>query len=222
MTGLVRKATLLTAGGMLLAGAAMAITPSAANSSFQTTPIMITGKNTANTPAEDVRGQFSVTVRDGSNLVIQGAQVTVNFNACTPDIILSRIQTFTGVSVLCNGVRGVISAQTNNLGVATFRILGGADNNSGNEPGNTTACAELRANTVFFTNLAVAAPDESNNLDGVGPGDLSLLITDINQGNVARRDDMNLDSAVNPGDVGVMITIVNQGASSQNTAALCP
>jgi len=222
MTGLVRKAILITVGASMYAGAAMAVTPSAANSTFSTTPIMITGRQSANTPAEDVRGQFAVTVRDGSNIVIQGATVTVNFNACTPDIILSRIQSFTGVSVLCNGVRGVVSAQTNNLGVATFRILGGADNNSGNEPGNLGTCAEMRANGVFFTNLAVSAPDQTNNLDGVSGGDLSLVITDTNQNNLSRRNDMNKDGVVDPNDLGTMITITNQNASAQNTAALCP
>jgi hypothetical protein len=222
MTGLVRKAILITVGASMYAGAAMAVTPSAANSSFQTTPIALVGRNAANTPAEDSFGQFAVTVRDAGNVPIQGATVTVNFNACTPDIILSRVQSFTGVSVLCNGARGVVSGQTNSLGVVTFRILGGADNNSGNEPGATTACAELRANNVFFTNLAVAALDQTNNLDGVLPGDLSVLITDINQGNLARRSDVNLDGVVNPGDVGVMINHVNAGRSSQNTVALCP
>jgi hypothetical protein len=228
MTGLVRKAILITVGASMYAGAAMAITPSAANSNFPApnSTIMITGKKSTNAPAEDARGQFSVTVRDGSNLVIQGATVTLNFNACTPDIILSRIQSFAGVSILCNGVRGVVSAQTNNLGVATFRILGGSNNvlplAGGNNPGNQTACAELRANGVFFTNLAVSAPDETNNLNGVNGGDLGVLISDINHGNLAFRDDVNKDGAVNPGDVGTMITIVNQDASGENTAALCP
>jgi len=222
MTGLVRKAILITVGASLYAGAAMAITPSAANSTFQTTPIALVGKNAANTPAEDSFGNFSVTVRDAGNLPIAGATVTVNFNGCTPDIILSRIQTFTGVSVLCNGARGVISGQTNALGVVSFRILGGADNNLGNEPGNTTTCAELRANNVFFTNLAVAALDQTANLDGVLPGDLSVVIADINAGNLSRRTDLNLDGVINPNDLATQISHVNAGRSVSNTLALCP
>jgi len=224
MTGLVRKAILITVGASMYAGAAMAVTPSAANSTFSTTPMMLVGKQSLNTPPEDSRGQLSVTVRDGSNVVIQGATVTINFNACTPDIILSRIQSFTGVSVLCNGVRGVVSAQTNNLGVATFRILGGADNNSGNEPGYTGAvgCAELRANSVFFANLEVVAPDQTNNLDGALPGDISVVVTDFNQGNVSKRDDFNQDTVVALGDLGFLLTIVNSGTSAQSTGAICP
>jgi hypothetical protein len=160
MTGLVRKAILITVGASLIAGAAMAVTPSAANSTFQTTPIALVGRNAANTPAEDSFGNFSVTVRDAGNLPIQGATVTVNFNGCTPDIILSRIQSFTGVSVLCNGARGVISGQTNNLGVVSFRILGGATTTPATSQATRRLAPSCARNNVFFTNLAVAALDQ--------------------------------------------------------------
>jgi hypothetical protein len=221
MTGLVRKAILLTVGASFIAGVAAASTPSAANSSFPTTGILLVGRNAANTPNEDSAGEFSVTVKDATNTPIPGATVTVNFNACTPDIRVSRIQSFTGVSVICNGVLGVVSAQTNALGVATLRILGGAQN-AGNSPGAAAACAEIRANGVFLSTVEAAAIDQTGGLNGALANDVSVVISDINNANPARRSDFNFSNSVLPNDLSVDIALVNSGRSSSNSAAISP
>ena len=220
------RATLVLAlvlGVCVVAGSARAQTPSAACSTFPTNGIRLVGRNFANTPPEDVVGEFSVTVMGGSPcVVIPGATVTIDFSGCAPDIILSRIQTFTGVSVFCNGPSGLITASTNGLGVATFRILGGAINNLGNMAGNPNVCAEIRCNAVFFADVEVAAFDQTANLNGVNPGDLAVVISDINHSNLARRSDFNLNGAVNPADLSAMVTVLLSGTSAQNTSAVCP
>jgi hypothetical protein len=189
-------------------------------SSFSTTPHLLVGRNPANSPAEDVRGDFTITVRNDANAVIPGVPVTLNFGTCSPDIVLSAIQTFPGVAIDC--ATKTVTVITDALGRATFRILGGANNPSGNAPGTSSACVELRGNGEFFANLQVAAIDQVGNLDGVHPNDLSVLISDINLGSIAERDDVNLDGVVNPGDLGAQITYVNQGRSAENTGSLCP
>jgi hypothetical protein len=224
MTGLVRKAILLTVGGMFIAAVSMASTPSATNSSFPANGINLVGKKLTNTPQEDVVGEFSATIRDGSNLPIPGATVTVNFNACTPDIRISRIQTFAGVSVICNGVLGVVSAQTNALGVATFRILGGASN-SGNSAGAVGSCAELRANGVFLSNLKVSAMDQSSAalLNGANPADLAVAVTDILAVGSQGRSNFDFSATpLNPADLAVMVNYVLSTRSETNSAAVCP
>ena len=83
MTGLVRKATLLTACGMLLAAAAMAGVPSAANS---TTPgaVLLVGRNVAGPDTTD--GVFQVVVRDLANNPINASAVVVDFAAASSPI----------------------------------------------------------------------------------------------------------------------------------------
>jgi len=79
MTGLVRKATLLTVAGLLAASAAMAGVPSAANSTVPAC-ISLVGSS-AGVP--DAFGSFSVTVRDLANNPLNGASVVVDLSGCT-------------------------------------------------------------------------------------------------------------------------------------------
>src|SRR5262252_1224345 len=78
MTGLVRKATLLTAAGLLAASAAMAGVPSAANS---TTPACISLVGSLS-GVPDGAGQFTVTVRDLANNPLNGASVVIDLSGC--------------------------------------------------------------------------------------------------------------------------------------------
>ena len=194
-----------------------ASSPSRANSTFPTDGICLVGTNSAS--EVDASGEFSVTVRHASNLPIQGSTVTVNFNACTPDIVVSSLQPFPGMSVVCNGARGVVSGQTNNLGVATFRIAGGG---AGTSSGTLTACAEIRANNVYFSTVRVALLDQVGALDGANPNDLAVAITDINSGADLARDDLDYDGHSRPNDLANMIHRVNAGGSAHNTGAICP
>src|SRR5215475_10671403 len=85
MTGLVRKATLLCVGGILVAGAAMAGVPSGANSQKPCILLMDFGNSTNGVGVNaGVCGQpaLKVIVRDGNNMVVAGATVVLDFSTC--------------------------------------------------------------------------------------------------------------------------------------------
>jgi len=225
MTGLVRKATLLTGCGVLLAGAALAAVPNRANSNFPGQPgaagIYLIQHNAVNVPQEDVTGEFSVTVRDISNAPISGATVTVNFSGCTTDIRLCQTQTFTGVSVDCP--TKVVSKTTSGLGVATFRITGGAAN-AGNSAGAGVGCAEIRANGVFLNNVTVAAFDQGGGLNGVTGGDLSLWLSDFFAlpKPYYGRSDYNFGGVVDGGDLSIWLSDFFSNRSLTGCTTACP
>ncbi len=90
MTGLVRKAILLSVCGLLFAGAAFASVPSATNSTLPA------GVKLVGTPAgvADPSGQFTVTVRDLANNLIANSAVVIDVSGCTPDIKIQSTQPF--------------------------------------------------------------------------------------------------------------------------------
>lgn len=218
MTGL-GKGLLLTACGLVVAGVASAAVPNRANSSFPASGITITGRNAANSPQEDAIGAFTVTVRDINNTVINGATVAVNFAGCTPDIRVSSVQSFTGLTVTCP--TKVVSATTNALGVATFRILGGAVN-SGNSPGATFDCGVISANGVFLNNVTVAVIDQTGNLNGALANDVSVVVSDILNGATVGRSDFTFNDALQANDLALMAGYVLSNRSAQNTGTACP
>jgi len=180
MTGLVRKATLMAACGLLVSAAAMASVPSPCNSTIPC-GISIVG-NTGG--AADVKGQFSVSIRDLANNPVANASVVVDFSACCNDIRLSTTQLAPGVTldVPTKTVRAIADAG----GIATFIVMGGAS-----ELGATpaTGCAKIYADGVLITDgvckppsVQVAAYDLNGALlggAGVGPADLSRWLADF-------------------------------------------
>lgn len=230
MTGLVRKAILLTGCGMVIAGSAMATVPSAANSAFPLNGILLVGRNnTFAVPQEDVAGEFSVTVRDAGNTVLAGIVVTVNFANCT-DSRVCNPQSFTGVSVAgCPGGPAVVSATTNALGVATFRITGGAVN-SGNSPSADGDCAELRAQGVLFGTLTVASIDQNSGaiLNGYAANDVSVAISDVldSPAEYDARTDLNFNGADQANDLSLMVSLLlrapQPSANNCGAAQACP
>jgi len=193
--------------------------PSAANSTFPRDGIYLVGFSALNAPEPDPAGEFAITARGADNLPVQGATITVNFNSCTSDIVLSGVQTYPGTSILCNGPLGVVSGQTNSLGIVRFRILGGA---TGGGSGAFTSCADIRGNGVFLTLVEVAALDQVGDLDGLKPNDLAAAIADVNSGSTAARLDYDFDGHVLPNDLAILIHRLNMGGSEQNTGAICP
>src|SRR5258708_27359243 len=119
MTGLVRKATLLTACGVLFAAAAMANVPSAANSSVPAC-ISIMG-SAAGTP--DAAGTFTITVRDLANNPLNGSSVVVDFSGHS-DMIICDNQL--NGAVLVNCPAKTVRQFTNALGQVTFTVIGGS------------------------------------------------------------------------------------------------
>jgi hypothetical protein len=223
MTGLVRKALLLTALGLMVAGSAFALVPNRANSSFPPNGITLVGFNAANTPREDVAGEFSVTVRDINNAVLSGATVDIAFGACTPDIRIANTQTFGTTTVDC--VAKKVSQVTNVLGVATFRILGGASN-AGNSAGAGFECGVISSEGVFFNNVTVAAFDQNAGsiLNGAIANDISVVVSDVLGNSTAGRSDFNFNDAVQANDISFEVNDVlsNRSLSNVGAANACP
>jgi hypothetical protein len=221
---LVRKALLLTALGLMVAGSAFALVPNRANSSFPDGAvagqgITLVGFNAANTPREDAAGEFSVTVRDINNAVISGVKVDIEFGACTPDIRIANTQTFGTTTVDC--LTKKVSQVTNVLGVATFRILGGASN-AGNSPGAAINCGAISAEGVFFSNVTIAAMDQTGGLNGVLANDLSVVVSDILNGASVGRSDFNFNDLLQANDLSVHVGYVLSNRSSAGTLSACP
>jgi hypothetical protein len=188
MTGLVRKATLLTACGLFAAAGAFAAVPSPATSTVPCA-IVLVGHN-AGVTAADVYGQFVVVVKDATSSPLNGATVTVDFTGCCPGIRLGNTQLGAGVTHVANSAKA--SALTDVTGTATFRIEGAAAAATSFITG-TAGCASISATVpagspVVLTNgidhptVLVSAPDLGgvNGNPGVDATDLSVYIGDKN------------------------------------------
>lgn len=223
MTGLVRRATVFTAVGLLAASAAFAGVPSAGTSTLGAN-INLCGTNGAGTIADPAAVVLkTITVRDAASNPVPNSVVVINFSACTSppaapqDGRLSSNQPFAGMFVNC--AAKTVSAVTNGSGVASFRVVGSTSFAGANGPGATLPCATVTADGVVLGSLRVGAFD----LDGVGgvlPSDGSLWQQDRNGAYRARSDyDGNL--AVNPAD-GSLWQQIRNALGSSASGAVCP
>lgn len=178
MTGLIRKATLLTVCGLLAASAALAGIPSAGTSSLddgagpEPNGLVLVG--TTNPP--DAKGHKTIVVRDGAGVVVAGVQVTINLSGCT-GLRLCSVQGHPGVTVNCGDK--TVSATTNSLGQVTFRVVGGTNNTVNGTPSNgTTACASVAAGGVPLGTYRVGFIDQDN-VNGVNVTDLGRFVADF-------------------------------------------
>jgi hypothetical protein len=170
MTGLVRKATLLTFIGLLVASAALAGVPSPGNS---TKPPCIRYIGTK-LGAADPAGQFSVTVRDLANTVVANSNVVVDFSGCPDSHAGDQAnQVFAGLTV--DPTAKTVRALSNGVGVATFRIVGGVT--AIRNPFAGAGCAKIYADGVLLGSVTVEAFDQDG-AAGVALGDLSLWAID--------------------------------------------
>lgn len=216
MTGLVRKAILLSVCGLLLAGVAAANVPSAANST-KPTQIKIVGSAAS---VADPYGQFTVTVRDLANNLVPNSSVVVDFSVGCTDTRIGQTQLFAGVVPDCP--TKTVRALTDGSGVATFRIMG-ASNNTGGSPGATVGCANIYADGVLLTTggaLRVAILDQ-NGAGGVGPGDLSLMLGDV-FGAYKCRSDYDNTGVLGPNDVSQFLTATFLAGSNTSASPYCP
>jgi hypothetical protein len=213
MTGLVRKATLLCVGGALLAGAAMAGVPSAANSIVPSVTgcpgtacvvgamALMDFRNTIDpigTPniGACIGNAMHITVRDGNNNPVAGSSVVVDFSGCyspgqpAGNFKLGSVQADPAITTVC-GTRTVTKAADAN-GDVCFTIIGNTD--------QTFACAGAPPN---------CSGGGGSRDDGPGAGavcakvyaDAVLLGTALC---IVNRYDLNLDSAVNAGDSSLL------------------
>jgi hypothetical protein len=128
MTGLVRKATLLAACGLVVAGAAMAGIPNAANSQKPCVLLMDLSNSNNNVginPAICNQAALKVIVRDALNNPVAGSDVVLDFSTCGANpgpIMLATTQVDPAVTTACAG-RTVLKT-TNALGEVCFSTLG--------------------------------------------------------------------------------------------------
>jgi hypothetical protein len=213
MTGLLRRATLFTALGLLAAGAALASVPNASNSDIGVS-ITIAGREGDGTV--DRMTQKSFTIRDGAGNPVANSVVIINFTNCTSqDMRLCDTQPHAGLTVNCGAK--TVSATTNSSGVATFRIVGWAVNltGSGSSAGAGQGCATITADGVPMGSLTVSSPDQDGN-GAVGLGDFILFVNDrfsctgvgtcTGSGNGRGRSDFDGDGSVALAD---LIAFVN-------------
>ena len=175
MTGLVRKAMLLTAAGCLIASAAMAGVPSPGNSN--TPPCISLVGNLAGVP--DAAGSFTVTVRDLANNPLNGASVVVDLSGCT-DLAMCSDQLDAGAIVNCAAKTS--RKFTNLAGQVSFIVLGGS--NGANNATTLLAGAKIYANGTLIGSPTAACYD-LDGAGGVGINDLSVWLAEFGLGTSA-------------------------------------
>ena len=212
MTGLVRKATLLTAAGLLAASAAMAGVPSPTNS---TTPLCITLVGSL-AGAPDAAGQFNIVVRDLANNPLNGASVVIDLSNCL-DIAICNDQLDAAATVNCGAK--TTRKFTDALGSVTFTVLGGS-NGAGN------ASTLLGGGRIFANGTLIQSPSVSaydlDGANGVGAADLSAWLTDFGSGNAYGRSDYDCNGTVGAGDLSFWLTEFGAGTSAASCAVSCP
>jgi hypothetical protein len=191
MTGLVRKATLLSACGLLAAASAFAAVPSPSSCTVPCA-VVVVGHNAANTLA-DPYGTFVVVVKDATNSPLNNVAVKVDFSGCCTDIKLANTQLGTGVVHAANAA--FVTGTTDVTGTVTFVVEGAASQGGGPSTGalGTSGCATITAtpsggSAVLLTNgvdhptVIVSTPDENGaaGTPGVESTDLSVYIADKN------------------------------------------
>jgi len=225
MTGLVRKATLLSVCGLLGAGVAMAGVPDAGHS------VIGTGINVVGTTGSnaDVKGLKQIVVKDASGTPVQNSTVVINFSACTAaDIRLCSTQPFPGMGVSC--ANKTVVSLTDATGTASFEVVGFALNPGGGTTGSPAAGygsngASVSADGVPLGFLTVGAPDE-NDTGGVGSADLGLWLNDrfsiTGPANFRGRSDYNGTNTVDSSDLGAWLNIRFGGGSTVSCGSVCP
>ncbi len=209
MTGLVRKATLLTAAGLLVASAAMAGVPSEGNS---TKPACIGLVGSVAGVPDAAAGQFTVVVRDLANNPLNGASVVIDFSLCDDiGICLDQLD----VDALVNCPAKTVRKFTDVTGSVTFTVLGGS-----NGAGLATTLrngGRIYANGTLIGSPTVVAYD-LDGLAGVGANDLSAWLTDFGLDPDIGRSDLDCDGSVGANDLSFWLTEFGNGTSAASCA----
>ena len=212
MTGLVRKATLLTAAGLLAASAAMAGVPSPTNS---TTPLCISLVGSlAGVP--DAAGTFNIVVRDLANNPLNGASVVIDLSGCN-DLSICDDQLDANALVNCGAK--TTRKFTNALGQVTFIVLGGSN-------GGGNASSLLGAGRIYANGTQIQAPTVSafdlDGAGGVGANDLSAWLGDFGSGQPYGRSDYDCSGNIGANDLSLWLGQFGAGTSASSCAVACP
>jgi len=212
MTGLITKAALFAACGMIIAGAAMAGVPSAATST--SVAFLRLAQNTGGVP-DTVSSKITITVNDVSHNPVPGSNVVVDFSGCSNDIKIASNQLNANYTTNCT--THTVSAYTNASGVVAFTLLGGSFTTS---VYTSAGCAKIYADGVLLSSASVATFD-LNGVGGLTAGDISIWVGDLASGTYRPRADLNGDGSLTAGDISVWVGALGRGASSVS-GAVCP
>ena len=225
MTGLVRKASLLAAAGVLMASAAFAGVPSAANSTGMPSFIPLVTRNAGGAPDGLLFGTvsgsagFTITVRDLANNPLNNCSVVLDFGLTT-DLQICGDQLDANALVNCAGK--TVRKFTDVAGQVTFGPVYGTGK------GNAFPGTGLNGGRIFANGVLIASPTvptaDYNGINGIDPFDQAILLGDINQaGTPHGRADMNCSNSITAFDKTIWLTHFNN-AQTQSCGALgnCP
>ena len=216
----IRNTALFTASGLMLASAALAATPSPANSSIPAC-FSLVGSNGA---VPDPAGAFRVIVRDNFNNPMPGATVTIDLLGCT-DLKICANQLDAAATVTCNLAR--TSKLTDLLGQATFIVLGGSNgyNLTTLQTNATTLLggAKILANGALLGS-ATASCYDLDGAGGVSVNDQSVWLTDFGSpgGPPYGRSDFDCSGSIGVNDFSLLLTELGGGNSTVSCGATCP
>ena len=235
MTGLVRKATMLCVGGLLLAGAAVAGIPSAANSVI---PACI-----ALTDAQSNASCNAMIIRDANNNPVAGASVTLDFSACPnvagPGGQVQICDTQPDQAVVVNGVSSqpaaavcgsqTITVSADALGQLCVALRGGTDLANGHGPtaaARPVCCTIYADSKTMGTVVVTVGTFDFNANDLINSGDLStwLVYAGGAFGTYRSKADYTCDGVVNSGDLSRWLVCAGQGlpGSEIGCVSFCP
>jgi hypothetical protein len=178
MTGLVRKATLIGAFGLLIAGTAFANVPSPGNSTVPSFIPVVGVHDVAGARVPHNGQSITITVNDFTGNPIAGSAVEIDFSACD-DIFLCNLVIPGAGTVVCD----VVQATTNGSGQVTLSVVGAANNTSGGAAGAGANCVEVRADGVVLGNATATVVDQNGAAGGNGATglDTSVAAVDVAQ-----------------------------------------
>lgn len=211
MTGVLRKATLLTVAGLFVASAAFAGVPSPGNSTIPGC-IPLVGSNLG--LRDTTTGSVTVVVRDLANNPIAGASVVLDFSGLA-DIAICSDQL--DLNALTNCAAKTTRKFTDALGQVSFTVLGG----SAGSASSLVNGAKIYANGVLLGSPTASAYD----LDGAGGvsiNDLSSWLFDLGTLTAYGRSDYDCDGSVGINDLSLWLSVFGAGNSLESCAIACP
>ena len=196
MTGLVRKATLLTVGGLLLAGAAMAGIPSSANSTIPTCITVMDGS----VPALCGGPLALFTIKDANNNAVGSVTIVLDFTTCSPDASVDECNAQPDPTI---GSTGVIEGPFETLaytadlsGQLCTSVIGSGTNVTPLASGRPVCC-KIYAASQFMGTATVTVVRYDLSGDGlVGGLDGSLWVSDFFNANYNSRADYDCSGTI--------------------------
>ncbi len=216
MTGLVRKATLFAACGLLIAGAAMASVPTPGNCVVPPCIAMV-GNNGAG--LVDGAGNFTITVRDNNNVPINNSLVVVDLSGCIGGDWICAAQ---NVGLSADNATKTVRGFTNGVGVIVMAIGGHGTNLGNTPPYHAEGCVKVYADGVLITPAGTNLRVYDQDGNGLGPGDLSAFLGDF-FGSQPLRDDYDCSGNMGPNDLSTWLSVFFSTApGATGSGSNCP